>query len=193
MTPELPDLLRVALQVIDVLDELGIPYHLGGSFASSVHGIPRQTQDIDLIVELPITMVDTLAAKLGGDFYLDGDEARSAVARRGSFNLIHLDTAVKVDLFVRGDEPFDAAEFSRHRPELVQIEPPRRIHVKSAEDILLRKLQWYRAGGEASGRQWTDALGIVAAQRDRLDRAYLERWALELGVADLLSKALQSA
>jgi hypothetical protein len=193
VTPELPEALRVALRVIDVLDELGLRYHLGGSYASSVHGIPRQTQDIDLIVELPMAKIDTLTARLGRDFYVDGDEVRIAVARRGSFNLIHLDTAIKVDLFVRGDQPFDVEEFSRHHPELVQIEPPRRIYVKSAEDILLRKLQWYRAGGEVSERQWTDALGVVAAQRDRLDRAYLERWARELVIADLLSKAVEAS
>ena len=192
MSPELPESLRVALQVVDALDQLGIRYHLGGSYASSIHGIPRQTQDIDFVVDLRLSQAGQLATKLEGDFYVDEQRARQAIERRSSFNLVHVGSGIKVDFFVRGDEPFDLEEFARHRPELLQTEPERRVFVKTPEDTLLRKLQWYRLGGEVSDRQWSDVLGVARIQGDRLDRPYLERWSGELGVADLLQRALGS-
>jgi hypothetical protein len=190
MTPELPDTLRVAILVIDVLDDLGVRYHLGGSVASSVHGVPRQTQDIDLVVELDATHVDALVARLGDAFHVDAESMRSAIRDRISFNLIHFESGIKIDLFPRGDRPFDREEFSRGRFEPLFADSERRVVVKSPEDTVLRKLLWYREGGEVSDRQWTDVLGVVRAQGERLDRSYLERWARELGVDDLLEIAL---
>jgi len=189
MSPELPDTLRVALLVIDAFDALGIPYQVGGSFASSVHGIPRQTQDIDFVVELDDARVEGLVARLAADFHADAEGARAALRGRDSFNLIHLESGIKIDLFVRGDGPFDREEFSRGRPEILVAEPERRIVVKSPEDTVLRKLSWYREGGEVSDRQWTDVLGILRTQGARLDADYLEHWARRLGVDDLLRKA----
>jgi hypothetical protein len=188
MSPELPEALRVALSVIDVLEEIEIRYHVGGSYASSIHGIPRQTQDIDLVVDLPLTVVDRLASMVRDDFYVDEESARRAIRDKSSFNIIHFESGIKVDLFVRGDAPFDLEEFRRHRPVLIQAEPERRVYVKTAEDILLRKLHWYRQGGEVSDRQWTDVLGVARIHGDALDRAYLERWAPELGVEKLLER-----
>jgi hypothetical protein len=190
MPPELPETLRVALHVIDVLEELGIRYHLGGSYASSIHGIPRHTQGIDLVVELSPSAVHPFVSRLAGDFFVNEESAREASRAKGSFNLVHLDSGFKVDIFVRGDDPFDREEFARHRPQLIRTEPDRQVFVKSPEDILLRKLQWYRLGGGLSERQWADIQGIARTQGGRLDRAYLERWAKELGVDDLLEKVL---
>ena len=190
MSPELPEALRVALRVIDVLDELRIRYHVGGSYASSIHGIPRQTQDIDLVVELPPEDAGPFASRLGAEFYVDEESVCRAARDKTSVNVIHLDSGIKVDLFVRGDSPFDLEEFRRHRRELVRREPERYVYVKTPEDILLRKLSWYRMGGEASDRQWNDVIGIARTQGETLDREYLERWAGELGVEDLLEKVL---
>jgi hypothetical protein len=190
MSPELPEGLRVALRVIDVLDDLGFRYHVGGSYASSIHGIPRQTQDIDLVVELPPSGAAPLAAKLGDEFYVDEESVRRAARDRSSVNVIHLDSGIKVDLFVRGDSPFDLEEFRRHRRELIRREPERYVYVKTPEDTLLRKLSWYRMGGEVSDRQWNDVLGIARTQCETLDREYLERWARELGIEGLLEKVL---
>jgi hypothetical protein len=190
MSPELPEALRVALRVIDVLDELRVRYHVGGSYASSIHGIPRQTQDIDLVVELPPEAAGPLASMLGDEFYVDTESVRRAARDKTSANVIHLDSGIKVDLFVRGDSPFDREEFKRHRRELIRREPERHVYVKTAEDILLRKLAWYRMGGETSDRQWSDVLGIARIHGEMLDREYVERWARELGVADLLEKVL---
>lgn len=185
--------LAVALRVIGTLEELGIPYHLGGSVASSVHGTPRQTRDIDLAVDLPLSAVPALVGRLQGEFYLDDERIRMAVQRRASFNLIHLGTGLKIDMFVRKGEPFDQSEFQRHAPYRLVEDPPRDVMVSSAEDIILRKLRWYRDGNEVSERQWSDILGVLKAQGERLDREYLRYWAGELGVDDLLQRVLADA
>ena len=185
--------MAVALRVIETLEDLGIPYHLGGSVASSVHGTPRQTRDIDLAVDLPLSAVPALVGRLQGEFYLDDERIRMAVQRRASFNLIHLGTGLKIDMFVRKGEPFDRSEFQRHAPYRLMEDPPRDVMVSSAEDIILRKLRWYRDGNEVSERQWSDILGVLKAQGERLDREYLRYWAGELGVEDLLQRALSDA
>lgn len=190
MTPELPQALQVALRVIEALEACGAHYHIGGSFASSIHGIPRQTQDIDLVADLTPDAAAALARQLSGEFYADADSAREAARDKRSFNLVHFDSGIKIDIFILGESPFDLEEFRRHRAQLIQIDPQRQAFVKSAEDIILRKLQWFRMGGEVSERQWRDVEGIVRTQGTSLDRQYLQRWSTELGVADLLDKLL---
>lgn len=194
MTPPLgsPDL-TVALRVIETLEDLGIAYHLGGSIASSIHGTPRQTRDIDIAVDLPSSAVAAFAARLQQEFYLDEERIRAAVQRKTSFNLIHLQTGLKIDVFVRRAEPFDLSEFQRHARYRLLQEPPRDVMVKSAEDIVLRKLLWYRIGHEVSDRQWSDVQGVLKTQGEKLDRIYLRRWAAELQVLDLLERALSEA
>ena len=192
MTPEQPEALRVALEVVGLLEELGISYHLGGSYASSIHGIPRQTQDIDLVVDVDDASVTKLLSRLPGGYYRDLESALEAVRRRASFNLVHLASGVKLDLFVLGAEPFDREELSRSRNVHLPSAPGRPLRVKSAEDTILRKLQWYRLGGETSDRQWGDVLGVLQSQGEALDFDYLERWAKELGLDDLLERAQDS-
>ena len=192
MTPEMPEALGVALRVVDVLEELGIGYHLGGSYASSLHGFPRQTQDIDVVVELEEGLASEFASRLEGDFYVDEITIGRAIRNKGSFNILHLNSGIKVDLFILADDAFDHQEFERHRLELIQAEPERRVFVKSPEDIVLRKLHWFRLGGEVSDRQWTDILGVLRTQGDRLDAEYLEHWASHLGLTDLLERAIRS-
>lgn len=188
MSAEYPASLSVVLDVIGVLEDLGVRYHLGGSFASAVHGVPRQTMDADLVVDLSAGHIERLIARLEGDFYADRDAAADAVARRSSFNAIHLATGFKVDFFVKGDGEFDELELDRSQLTQIVAEPPRTALVKSAEDTVLRKLQWYRKGGEVSDRQWRDVLGILMAIGDGLDDEYLDTWARKLEVGDLLER-----
>lgn len=191
MTPADPESLSVALIVLDVLDRLGIEHHLGGSYASSIHGTPRQTQDVALVVDLEAATIEPLITALADDFYADDELARLAFARKGSFNVVHLSSGVKIDLFFRGKEPFDHSEFGRAQwlPVEGLSNSGRLVRVKTPEDIILRKLQWYRLGGESSDRQWADVLGCLEAQGAHLDRDYLEHWAREIEVIDLLQRA----
>jgi len=185
----IPPSLAVVFGVIDILEDLGVRYHLGGSFASAIHGVPRQTLDADLVVDLDAAMVTRLVERLRDDFYVDLDVARRAVRHRSSFNAIHLASGFKVDFFVKGDGEYDEVELERSVVTEISRDPPRTARVKTAEDTVLRKLQWFRSGGEVSDRQWKDVLGVMATVGAGLDRGYLHTWATELGVADLLDRA----
>jgi hypothetical protein len=189
MSGDTPASLAVVLHVVDILEELGVRYHLGGSFASAIHGVPRQTMDADLVVDLDGGTVVRLVERLRDRFYVDLDTAQEAVANRGSFNSIHLTSGFKVDFFVKGAGEFDDVELARGEITQISSDPPRSAYVKSAEDTVLRKLQWYRSGGEVSDRQWRDVLGVLMAAGGELDWPYIRDWALRLGVADLLDRA----
>jgi len=139
MTPSDPEGLRVVFLVLEVLDRLGVPYHLGGSYASAIHGIPRQTHDVDLVVDLREDRIRDLVQALAGEFHVDDEAVSRAVREHGSCNLVHLATGIKIDLFVKGDSPFDLAEFARRVAVRVGDETPHEVFVKSAEDTLLRK------------------------------------------------------
>jgi len=191
MTPADPEALRVALRVVEIFERLGILYHVGGSYASSIHGVPRQTHDVDLVVDLRPDVVHEVAQALQGDFYVDEKAIARAVTDRSSCNLIHLGTGLKIDLFVKGSSAFDASEFERRVLVRLSDAPAVDVFVKSAEDTLLRKLVWFRLGGEVSERQWEDVRGVARIQAGRLDIKYLTRWADEIGVRDLLDSLLR--
>ena len=192
MTATDPEALRVAFLVFDVLDSLGRKYHLGGSYASSIHGIPRQTHDIDIVSEIQLGDQETLDRKLAGDFYCDREQIAMAITKGSSFNLVHLETGVKIDIFPQGASPFDKDE--QKRSQLIPLgDPPRSVPVKTAEDTILRKLEWYRLGGGVSDRQWGDVLGILETQIDQLNLEYLRSRSPALGVEDLVEKALDNA
>ena len=183
----------VTLLVIEALEVLNVPYLIGGSLASAVHGVARATVDTDLVADLRPEHAEPLAQSLGGAFYVDVEAIRDAVRRRSSFNVIHLETMFKVDIFVPKQRPFNQAQFERRTVQVVAADPECTAYVASAEDTVLTKMEWYRMGGEISDRQWRDVLGVLKVQGERLDLAYLRRWAGMLDVADLLAEALAQA
>ena len=182
-------MLAVVVQVVEILEDLSIPYHLGGSFASTIHGIPRQTNDVDIVVDLPQVPGRQLFRVLAGDFYVSESAVAAAISRRSFFNAIHLTTGFKVDFFVKGQRQYDDVELGRSVTHQIVADPPKSAEVKSPEDVVLRKLQWFKDGGGISDRQWKDVLGVLKAQEDRLDTRYLNEWARRLGILDLLEKA----
>ena len=183
------DVVEALAPLVAVLDALDATYYVGGSIASALHGVPRTSVDVDLVVALRDDHVSSLVRALERDYYLDEARIRDAVQRRRFFNVIHLATMLKVDIFVAKERPFDAEALRRASPQEVSVGSGDAFRVASAEDILLAKLEWYRAGGETSERQWTDVLGLLRVQEDRLDRAYARHWASVLGVLDLLERA----
>jgi hypothetical protein len=180
----------VLVAVTQVLDRLGIAYAIVGSLASSVHGIPRYTRDFDLIADLRPEHVGLLVSALESDFYIDSNAVKEAIQRRASFNVIHLESMFKVDIFARAGDPLSSAQMSRSVSQDIAGEY---LKVVSAEDVVVSKLRWFRDGGEVSERQWRDVLEVIAVQAERLDMAYMCEMALELRVADLLDKALAEA
>jgi hypothetical protein len=179
--------------VTRVLERLGIPYALGGSLASSVHGIARYTQDADITVEPFPGKEAQVAAAFGPDFYLSLPGIEEAVRQGSSFNIINTSTGFKVDVFVRKDQPFEHAALGRRTALELPDCPEEPIFVHTPEDIILFKLRWYRLGNEMSDRQWADIQGVLKVQAGKLDDAYLDRWAADLGVSDLLARARQES
>jgi hypothetical protein len=185
-----PDLLAAVGPVLDALQALGARHYVGGSIASSAHGLARASIDADVVAELRPEHAGRLVAALSEGYYISAERVRDAIARRASFNAIHLDTMLKVDVFVSKDRPFDRRAMERAQPQSVGQAGGRTLPVASPEDIVLAKLEWYRRGGETSERQWTDVIGVLQVGRGALDLAYLKTGALELDVADLLARAL---
>jgi hypothetical protein len=179
-------------RILEVLDLLEIPYQVVGSLASSAHGIPRTTMDIDLVADLRLDQVREFAAQLEADFYADPEMMREALARRRSFNLIHYASSFKFDIFPLQSDEYSQTQFGRRQFAETRLlgDDPVECAFATAEDTVLNKLRWYRAGGETSERQWNDLRGIVQVSGDRLDLGYLNTWAPRLGVADLLQRLL---
>lgn len=184
---------EITLLVVAVLEELQIDYVIGGSLASSAYGSYRATLDSDLVADLGQEDIADLVGRLESDFYVSTDAAIDAVRRRSSFNLIHLQTSYKVDIFVAKQRAFDQNQIRRGLRRILGSDPPRTAIFSSAEDIILAKLEWYRLGDEVSDRQWNDVLGILRVQGDRLDRTYLREMAFDLGIQDLLERAESEA
>ena len=176
-------------QLLDALEALKIPYMVVGSFASTFWGRPRMTHDADLVVEMTGEKAAALARLVTPHFYAPQFVIEDAVRKRGQCNLIHLDCAFKVDLWLLKGSPYDAASFERR---LLGVIFEREVWVSSPEDVILSKLLWYRAA-PVLDRQFQDALAVYEIQEPYLEHAYLERWAHTLGIADLLERVRQDA
>lgn len=182
----------VTLRIARVLERLGVPYLIGGSLASSFYAEPRSTNDVDIVADLQAEHISPFIADLRDEFYLDEAAIREAVSRRSTFNLIHLGTMFKVDVFVARDDGPTAQEMERRRPYALPQMPGEEIIVASPEDIVVQKLYWYRLGDHVSERQWSDAMSVLKIRGKRLDVAYMQSLAEQMGVADLLQRALDS-
>ncbi|HZV05233.1 MAG TPA: hypothetical protein VE999_09140 [Gemmataceae bacterium] len=178
-------------EVAAVLDRLEIPYAVGGSWASSLLGRPRLTHDVDLTVE-PFPGKETaFCDSFSDDYYVSLPMIQDAIRRRSSFNIIHWPSGFKIDIFVRKDRPYDASVLARRR--LHSLSEGRSLTLVSPEDVILLKLEWYRLGGNMSERQLEDVRGVFQMQAGKLDQAYLDHWAADLGVSDLLQRARQES
>jgi hypothetical protein len=154
-----------------------------------LQGEPRATNDIDIVLDLPLGRIGALVRELGGEFEVDPDMLRDALLHGRSCNIFHLPTVTKVDLFAVGGTPFDEVEFSRRAPRVVG-EGGETLVIKSPEDTVLRKLLWFEQGGRVSERQWRDVVQVLEVNRGSLDREYLASWARRLSVTELLEAAL---
>ncbi|NIR52244.1 hypothetical protein GWO43_26995 [candidate division KSB1 bacterium] len=189
-----PDIISVIKPVTNAFEELGIDYQIGGSIASSVYGVPRSTLDADLVADIRPKHIHLLVNKLESNYYIDELMIREAIKTSGSFNLVHYQSTMKIDVFIPKPRAYDKESLQRRRQQpLDETKKRAKFYLVSPEDIILNKLEWYRLGNELSDRQWNDVLGVLKVQKDRLDIGYLQRWALELGILDLLNQAFEDA
>jgi hypothetical protein len=184
-----PDNLRALRKVLRVFTGLGIPYALGGSMASSVYGIDRYTRDADITVEPFPGKAAALAGAFGEDYYVSLPAIEQALREQSSFNILDLSTAFKVDVFIRKDRPFEHSAMSRRVEFDFPDLPGQPLTLHTAEDVVLFKLGWYQLGNEVSEQQWKDVIGVLRVQAGKLDQTYLEHWAKELALTDLLTRA----
>jgi hypothetical protein len=180
----------VMSEVVQLLEERGITYVLVGSLASSMHGKVRATVDIDLIADIKPAQVRPLLEELQNRFYVDEQAAQEAISEQRSFNAIPFDSIFKVDIVI--PRPGDFAMQQLERRQLRKISPDnnQNVYVATAEDMILAELRRSRTGGDVSETQWRDVMGMIGAANVELDLDYLRQWAKELGVSELLEKAL---
>ncbi len=183
----------VIAKLAQVFNELQIQYVIGGSIASSMYGIPRATQDVDLMASIRLEHVDRLTEALEQEFYVAAELIVDAINRQESFNVIHLRTMFKADVFIAADNDWSRDEMNRARTEVLLPESGLAIRFSSPEDNILHKLLWYRTGKHVSDKQWQDIIGVLRIQSRSLDYTYLEHRAALLKVGDLLDRARAEA
>src|SRR4030042_448163 len=188
-----PDIIAALDMVIRCFEKLGIAYYIGGSVASSAYGIARATMDVDLVADVKMNQVDHLVKALEADYYINTATIKEAIHKKISFNLIHLATMIKIDVFIVRQQPYDSEAFARRRSDTLDEDSSDRFYLSTAEDVILNKLRWYQQGGGVSEQQWKDVLGVMKVQSNKLDLEYLKFWASRLTLSDLLKRAFNDA
>jgi hypothetical protein len=179
--------------VLRAFQTIGIAHALSGSMASSIHGISRSTRDADILVEAFPGREEELVAASGPDYYAPLSTIQDAVRRRTSFNILNAESGFKAGVSVCKDTAFEREALSRRivfHPPALSDEP---FYICTAEDIVLFKLRWYRLGNEISEQQWKDVLNVMRVQAGALDETYLDHWATELKLTDLLARAREES
>jgi hypothetical protein len=180
-------------RLLEVFDRLEVAYMIGGSGASSMHGLVRTTGDLDIVARIAVEDVQSLVTELREDFYIDEQHVHAALEHARSFNVIHLGSSYKFDIFPLTADRYQQMQFGRRRYEKSSIftGEPLELAVSSPEDVILSKLRWFHQGGEVSEQQWNDVLGVIAVQGQNLDLRYLREWAEYLRISKLLEQALE--
>lgn len=171
--------------IVELLDAIGIPHMVVGSFASTAHGEPRSTRDLDLVIDPDTEQLDQLLGALDPEhYYVDPAVARDAYRRRSMFNVIEIGTAWKLDLVIRKARPFSVGELQRRQVTRIL---GMGVATATPEDTVIAKLEWAKQG--ASDRQIEDVAGILRVRGPDLDVPYIERWVSELGLVEQWQRA----
>ena len=185
--------IEVTLKVTNVFENLSVPYLIAGSLASTLYGMVRTTQDSDIVAEMQLEHLQPFALALQDEFYIDEEMIFDSIQHNSSFNIIHRETMFKVDVFIPSPRPFLQSQLARAQRQTFSFETEASAKFASPEDTSLSKLEWYRMGGEVSDRQWRDILGVLKTRAGELDLGYLQKWAAELKVTNLLERALKES
>jgi len=188
-----PDIISALNPVIETFEKLNVSYYIGGSVASSIYGMARSTLDVDIVTDIQEFHVPLLMAHLQEEYYIDEDMIKEAIQHHASFNLIHLATAIKIDVFIYTGDPHQQKTFERRLQDRIVENQDKKYFFPSPEDIIIIKLQWFEMGKRISERQWLDIIGVIKLQGKALDLQYLQSWGTKLGLNDLLLKAFKEA
>lgn len=178
---------EVLQSILERVEICGIEYMMTGSFAGNLYGVPRATQDADIVIVANENSLHQFVSSLQNEFYADSSMALRALEEHHMFNVVHLNSGFKVDFIVRKQREYSQEKFRRRRKAIFF---GRERWFASPEDIILTKLEWSKMG--ESEKQFTDAVNIAKVQKLHLDREYLKKWATELNVTDLLNKLFQN-
>jgi hypothetical protein len=178
--------LKLIQLLVDRIGTLGIRYFITGSIASSYYGIPRYTHDIDVVVAISKQDAEEIVRLFSGEGYISQEGIRDALSGTGMFNFIHAETGLKVDFWIDLGEPFTKSCFARARQ--VELSEGFWVMMGSPEDVLLHKVYWDHL--MPSERQLRDAQGILSVLGEKLDVAYIEKWAKDLGIKDRIQRLL---
>lgn len=187
------DLVAALAPVSAALTKLGICHYVGGSVAGSFYGVSRCTMDVDIVADTTDSPVSEFLRCFDKDFYVSEAAIRDAIRRKSCFNLIHHATSFEVDVFVSRHRPFDVTATNRATVEHLGDSHSLEIHVASAEDAIISKLEWYRKTNETSDRQWDDVTRLLKLLGDAADAEYLKESAESVGVQDLLERLMSDA
>ena len=182
-------------RVVSILDNIGIEYMIGGSFASSHYGEPRMTRDVDFVADIREEHIPAMMQHFSAaDWYIDDEMILDAIKTESSFNIILLPTMYKADFFCRRLYAWGQEEWGRRTRKHIDSEYIKReIVYASPEGMILQKLLWYRMGGEVSSQQWRDIQKMLVTQEPTIDKEYLKKWAAVIHVTDLLEQACTDA
>jgi hypothetical protein len=178
--------LKLIQLLVDRIGTLGIRYFITGSIASSYYGIPRYTHDIDVVVAISKQDAEEIVRLFSGEGYISQEGIRDALSGTGMFNFIHAETGLKVDFWIDLGELFTKSCFARARQ--VELSEGFWVMMASPEDVLLHKVYWDHL--MPSERQLRDAQGILSVLGEKLDVAYIEKWAKDLGIKDRIQRLL---
>ena len=185
-----PENIQILDNVTEILEKLKIKYAIGGSMASSLYGTVRFTEDADITIEPFGASAEKLLQAFGRDYYISAEAMYNALKNHNSFNIIHIESAFKIDIFICKDEDFEKQLFARTNRIKLSDSPDKLFSVVSPEDIILLKLKWYHDSNCVSEKQWNDILGVLQTQGEKLDTNYLRTWSVKLNIDTLLTKAI---
>ncbi|UCD52459.1 MAG: nucleotidyltransferase [Phycisphaerales bacterium] len=185
--------IQVLKRLAEVLDALGIPYAIGGSIASSMYGTVRFTRDADIGIYPFPSVANKFYEMLKDEFYVNEQAMQEALSCCGSFNIVHFETAFKIDLFLLGPSDFEQQLVVRSKVVRLGESPESDLCFVSPEDVILLKLRRLNESDGFSENQWDDILGVLAVQGRALKFEYLNDYARVLGVEQLLERAIAEA
>jgi len=183
---------QLLFKVAKILEDLKIPYAVTGGFAVIAWGKPRTTADIDIIIELDPKKLTPLAKALlsiDKDVYLSEEAMLDALERKSEFNVIHPQTGLKIDFWVRGTKAdiYGKLKFERSRIKKINNQ---KIYFVSPEDLILSKLIWYKES--QSSRHLEDIKTILEIQKEKLDLNYIKNWSARQSTIKILNKILKN-